>query len=155
MHVLNQSKEGKLFTGSRVKVLMSGKDTGGQFCMMEFQGPAGRSTPMHVHDREEETVHVLEGQLEVTIDNENVLVGPGETVLLRRHIPHRLATKGDVDARYIVVCVPAGFDDFVEACATEDDGSLEPSAPSPEDIARLKDQAPRFGITLLPPNPNR
>lgn len=150
MHKINKASHPILFTGSKVKVLMSGKDTMGQFCMLEFIGPSGRSTPLHSHDREEETIHMLSGQLEVTMGDETVTLRAGDTILLPRHVAHRLSTQGDEDAHYLVLCTPAGFDEFVLACASDDSASTETSLPTPVDIARLREEAPRFGITLFP-----
>jgi quercetin dioxygenase-like cupin family protein len=150
MDSVNRSSKPVMFTGSTVKVLISGRQSGGQFCMLEFQSPPGRSTPMHSHDREEETIHMLAGVLEVTLGSETVLLNPGCTLLIPRHVAHRLCAQGEESARYIVVCTPAGFDGFVEACASADSESAQTSVPSAADIARLRDQAPRFGITLLP-----
>ncbi|MFT4434345.1 hypothetical protein [Caballeronia sp. 15715] len=53
-------------------------------------------------------------------------------------------------SRYLIVCTPAGFDDFVAACADAQAGPVTPAPPLPEDIGRMREAAPRFGITLLP-----
>lgn len=150
MHKINKAIHPVLFTGSKVKVLMSGKYTAGQFCMLEFKGPAGRSTPLHSHDREEETIHMLRGQLEVTMGDEMVTLRAGDTILLPRRVAHRLSTQGNEDAHYLVLCTPAGFDEFVLACAGDDSTSTDTPLPTPVDIACLREQAPRFGITLFP-----
>lgn len=149
MPTINRASRGISFTGSRVRLLISGADTEGQFCMLEFEGPPGRSTPMHKHDREEETIHLLNGQLEVTMDGEQLTLMPGDTVLIPRHVAHRLTTVGEHSARYIVVCTPAGFDEFVIACASESPGNSDTPPPSAADVARLREQAPQFGITLI------
>lgn len=153
MYKVNRANDAIFFTGSNVKVLISGKDTGGQFCMMDFRSPPGRSTPLHVHEREEETIHMLAGEMEVTVGDKSVLLHAGDTILLPRHVAHRLSIQGNSNSHYIVVCTPAGFDEFVEACASEDNGADTAPSPSPTDIARLRDQAPRFGITLLQAKP--
>lgn len=150
MHQLNRASDGVLFTGSKVKVLMSGEDTDGQYCMLEFRGPPGRSTPLHMHDREDETLHLLEGKLQVTLGDQVLIIEPGDTLLLPRHVAHKLTTLGTEDARYIVVCAPAGFEEFVGACATTNEADAVASSPTPADIARLREQAPRYGITILP-----
>jgi NADPH2:quinone reductase len=141
----------KVFTGSRVRTLLSGKETDGAYCMLEFRGPPGRSTPLHMHERETEAVHLLDGQLDITMGGTTVHLQPGDTLLLPRDVPHQLTTCGNHDARYIVVCTPAGFEDFIERCARPDTGEWPPAGPGADDIQRLKTQAPLFGITLFPP----
>lgn len=104
-----------------------------------------------MHDREEETISLLEGTLEVDIGDEKITMKAGETLLIPRGTPHRLMMAGDAPARYLVLCTPGGFDEFVEACASEGEASWPPASPSAEDIARLKKESGRFGITLFPP----
>jgi len=150
MFVLNTQAPEYNFAGTRIRLLISGKDTAGVFCMMEIFGPPRRATPLHVHDREEETITVLEGVVDITIDGKEVSLRAGETALLPRNLPHRLANNTDQPSRYMLVCTPAGFDDFVDACAHAENGPVTPTAPGPDDIKRMIDAAPRFGITLLP-----
>ncbi len=150
MAVINQDPAEFNLAGARVRLLMSGKQTAGVFCMMEVIGPPGRSTPMHVHDREEETIHVLEGVVDATIDGRLVRLQAGDTALLPRHIPHRLGNSGTSDYRFVLVCTPAGFDEFVQSCADPVEGAVALAPPSEEAIKRMQEEAPRFGITLLP-----
>ena len=147
----NQQKTA-IFTGSRVRELIAGRETGGQFCMLEFVSPAGRGTPLHVHERETESVHLLSGELHVTVGDERFHLRPGDTIVLHPHQAHRLVTGDNEDARYIVVCAPAGFEDFVASCVKTDDGNWPPAPPSREDIDTLLSHAGRFGITILPPD---
>jgi len=138
------------FAGSKVRLLISGEQSSGAFCMLEMTSPSGRSTPMHRHDREEETVYVLEGVLTVTLAGVEQPVSAGETILLPRYLPHRLANTSDGPARYLVVCTPAGFDEFVQTCATILEDPENPLPPQQADVLRMKEAAPLFGITLLP-----
>jgi quercetin dioxygenase-like cupin family protein len=149
MFVLSSPSPEYNFAGTRVRLLMSGEQTGGAFCMMEMFSPPGKDTPTHMHEREEETITVLDGVLDVTVEGELVRVHAGETVLVPRRVPHRLGNSADVVARYLVVCTPAGFDGFVDSCADAQTGPVVPTPPQAEDIARMREAAPRFGITLL------
>lgn len=140
-----------IFTGSRVRELIAGRETGGRYSMLEFVSPAGRGTPLHMHERETESVHLLSGELQVTVGEESFHLSPGDTIVLHPHQAHRLITGMNEDARYIVVCAPAGFEDFVASCVTVDDGAWPPSPPSKHDIDTLLGHAARFGITIFPP----
>lgn len=151
MFVLNTHPAEYNFAGSRTRLLMSGKDTGGAFCLMEMFGAPGKSTPLHMHEREEETLTVLEGVMDITVGDTQISVRAGETALLPRNVPHRLTNNGATASRYLLVCTPAGFDDFVDSCADAQRVPVTPTAPTPEDIQRMREAAPRFGITLLGP----
>jgi quercetin dioxygenase-like cupin family protein len=51
--------------GDTYTILLSGKDTGGRFCVIDMFVPPGGGPPPHRHDFEE-TFSLLEGQLDVT-----------------------------------------------------------------------------------------
>ena len=57
--------EAKRFTlaGVAMTRLVSGRQTGGLFCLFENASPGRTATPVHVHAGDDETVYVLEGQL--------------------------------------------------------------------------------------------
>ena len=92
------------------------------------------------------------GELIVTVGEETFQLVPGDSIVLKPHQAHRLVTGDNEDARYIVVCAPAGLEDFVASCVKTDDGSWPPAPPSREDIDTLLDHAGRFGITIFPPD---
>jgi len=44
-------------------VCLSGADTGGAYCLLEVSAAPGVSVPRHTHTREDESYHVLSGEL--------------------------------------------------------------------------------------------
>jgi quercetin dioxygenase-like cupin family protein len=132
------------FFGTRMRILMSGAQTGGAFCLIEVRSSAGAVVPPHVHRRETETIHVLEGVMTCATEGKHIAVGPGETVLLPKDVPHSLIT-GETDTRTLLYCSPAGFDDFVRALGT----TGAPVAPGPDDAAHAVEVAARFGIEFV------
>jgi quercetin dioxygenase-like cupin family protein len=131
------------FFGTRMRILMSGEQTGGSFCLIEVRSPAGNVVPPHLHRRETETIHILEGGLSCVTEGRHIAVAVGETVLLPTGVPHSLVT-GETDTRTMLLCTPAGFDDFVRAVGTD-----APVAPTPAGRAHAMAQAARFGIEFV------
>jgi quercetin dioxygenase-like cupin family protein len=154
MFVINRTPTEYDFGGSRAKLLVSGEHSDGAYCMLEFFSPAGRATPTHRHQHEDETVLMLNGELDVNIEGTPHRLRPGDAVLLRRGTTHQLVNRSDHTAHYLVICAPAGFDRFVDACADVLSGPLDPQPPSEAAKARMRAAAPQFGITLLPPPAN-
>jgi hypothetical protein len=64
--VHTRSPEAYMFLGVRMKALLSSKDTGGQFSLIEGFMPLGGDGGLHLHANEDESMHLLEGELEVT-----------------------------------------------------------------------------------------
>jgi quercetin dioxygenase-like cupin family protein len=131
------------FFGTRMRILMSGAQTGGNFCLIEVRSPAGNVVPPHLHRREVETIHVLEGGITCVTQGKRIAVAPGETVLLPIDVPHSLVT-GEQDTRSMLLCTPAGFDAFVRAVGTD-----TPVAPSEAARAQAMETAARFGIEFV------
>ena len=56
-----QSPEAYIFLGVRIKILLSSKDSGGQFSLIEGLMPPGGDGGLHLHTNEDESMHLLEG----------------------------------------------------------------------------------------------
>lgn len=139
-----------VLAGIVMKRLLSGDQTAGQFCLLENRSGGNTKTPIHVHADDDETIYIIEGEMTAVIDGESRRLSAGESVFLPRGIPHQLMNTTGHPARYILIGTPALFERFVE----EGGRVLRPGEvagpPTPEEIARLHEASPRFGITLLP-----
>jgi quercetin dioxygenase-like cupin family protein len=153
---MNDNKEFVL-TGIVMKRLLSGEQTGGQFCLFENKSGGNTRTPIHVHAKDDETIYIIEGELTAVIDGQPQRLTAGESVFLRRGIPHQLVNISGSPARYILIGTPALFDRFLEEGGRQlpPDEVAEP--PTAKEIERLREAAPRFGIILLSdwPAPSR
>jgi mannose-6-phosphate isomerase-like protein (cupin superfamily) len=56
-----------LFLGVQLTIRLSGAQTGGLFTLLEGTMPAGGDGGLHVHTREDETMHLLEGEMNITV----------------------------------------------------------------------------------------
>lgn len=105
---------------NEITVLVSGEEAGGGYCVMELVvQPGGGATALHT-DRWVETFHVLEGEVEWTVEREGRLVTwsarPGETIVVPRGVKHRFAGGGNVPSRMLAIG-PAEFERFFRALA--------------------------------------
>lgn len=66
-----------LFFGVGMRILLSPTQTGGQFALVEGIMPAHGDGGLHVHHRDDESMTILEGTLEVTISSDRIAPGPG------------------------------------------------------------------------------
>ena len=97
-----------------MQIHLSGAQTGGEFSMISATMPAGGDGGLHVHTREDESVHLLDGSLDVTIGEETFTLQAGQTYFAPRNIPHRLRNSGDVAARALLINTPGTFDKVVQ-----------------------------------------
>jgi len=151
MFVANDNPVEYDFGGSHTRLLVSGEHTGNAYCVLEMSSPPGRATPTHEHSREEETLVMLEGELDAVVDGERQRLHAGASITFKRGTRHQLINAGEKTARYMVICAPAGFDRFVDACADAQASVLVTREPGDDEKARMRAAALQFGITLHPP----
>jgi mannose-6-phosphate isomerase-like protein (cupin superfamily) len=138
-----------VFAGSLIRTLLGGADTGRRLCLLESLSPGASGTPIHMHAEEDETFYVLEGELQVWRAGEPRTLRAGEAAFLPRGVPHQIANTSGQPARYLVMCTPCGFEEFVEAAGRLRQGNEAAAPPTGDEIARMQELAPAFGITLM------
>jgi quercetin dioxygenase-like cupin family protein len=113
-------------------VLLRSEESGGHAAMVVNSVPAGwPGAPLHHHDFDE-AFYVLSGHLTFQIGDELRRVGAGGFVFAPRGTYHTLANHGDLDARYLLVITPGGFERHFDRMAPEPPSSA--LQPYPETI---------------------
>ena len=149
-----RSGEGKRLwgPGDVYTFLVTGEQTGDTVFAMEALVPAGGGPPLHIHDREDETLYILEGQCEVEIGDDLLVASAGDLVWMPRGTAHRFSNIGAEAMRMTLTFTPAGIERFFEEVFEEvRDRSAPPPPVSPELIGRLVTAAPRYGLEFLLP----
>ena len=98
--------------GANWTIKLSGHDTNGAFALLEQVVEPGSGTPLHVHEEEDETLIILEGEADLQVDKEVRQVGPGTTIHLPRRTPHALIATGDRTCRVLHILAPAGLENY-------------------------------------------
>jgi quercetin dioxygenase-like cupin family protein len=121
----------------RTNVLLRSEQSGGHVSLMENIVPARNpGPPLHKHDFDE-AFYLLEGELIFQVEDELFTRGAGEIAFAPRNVPHALANHSDAEARYLLVCTPAGLERMFVRMAAEAEGAEPPEwalQPAPEVI---------------------
>lgn len=72
--------------------------------------PHSGGPPPHVHEEEDDSFYVLEGELTFTVEGKDLVAAAGTFVLVPPGLLHTFANRGDVEARALNIHAPAGFD---------------------------------------------
>jgi quercetin dioxygenase-like cupin family protein len=134
-----------------MRFLITGKETDGAFFLAEMSVPPGGGPPPHIHRREDESFHLLEGKLTIQVGGNTITALPGDFAYLPRGIVHSFKNTGDVTAKALVMITPAGLENYF---AEVFDPAVDLSAPPPlskEMLSRAQEAAPRYGLELFPP----
>jgi mannose-6-phosphate isomerase-like protein (cupin superfamily) len=94
--------------GERCIVRVAAAETNGDYSVVEILSQPGDSTPMHVHQNEDEHFLILEGTARVVRGDETFDAPAGTTVALPRHIPHAWGNATNSTLRMVVTCWPGG-----------------------------------------------
>ena len=138
-----------------ITILIDGMETDGAFSLIEVSQEPGGEPPLHVHEREDETFYVLEGELAVWVGGEVHRLYPGDSILLPRGIPHTFRIKSAA-ARALNFISPSGFENWFRILGTPANGRELPGTvgPSPEQsIERFQELSGRLGVRILGPSP--
>jgi quercetin dioxygenase-like cupin family protein len=152
--ILHSPGTGKTYSavGDKYVMLATGEQTGGAYCLADAIVPPGGGPPPHYHTREEESFYVLEGEITFTVDSRTVVGTCGTFVQIPRLTPHAFKNHSAAPARMLIMCSPAGFEKFMAEFAVElPSPDAPPVPPSGDEIAKLLEVAPRYGIVMLPP----
>jgi quercetin dioxygenase-like cupin family protein len=141
------------FLGALSQVRVSGAQTGGDFALADHRASRGNASPVHVHDRDDETFFVLDGELRVFVGEEEHAAGPGTVAVLPRRLRHAYVVTS-ATARFLTLHSPAGFERFAAEVGEPAQAlTLPPPPAGPPDSAALAQAAARHGITVLAPPP--
>ena len=127
-----------------MRVIVPGEATGNAYavCLGSFEPGSGPGR--HVHAREDEILHVLEGRLLLWCDGRVFEAGSGDTAALPRGVPHSFRVISDRPARVLTTVIPGGLEHFLAAAA---------GLRSPDEQARLAGVGRDYGIEYVNPLP--
>jgi quercetin dioxygenase-like cupin family protein len=141
----------RFFGGGVITMKATGAETGGAFLLFEDVMAKGKTTPLHVHDDEDEALYVLEGEILVQIDGEDHAVGPRGLAVAPRGVPHAFLVTSE-SARLLTWQTPATAEPFYRAASEPAGPGIDETAPP--DFARVMEAAERCGgMRVVGPSP--
>lgn len=147
---LGMERLGFALMGVAMRRVIAAAETGGTFSLFENSSEGPTRTPVHVHRDDDETIYMLEGEMQAIVAGKVRTMRAGEAVFLPRGVPHQLLNDTGLPARYLLLCTPSVFENFLQDAGRPLGPEEIPSAPTADDIQRLREVAPKHGITLLP-----
>ncbi len=83
-------------------------ETGGGMFVMEHTHLMPGGPPLHLHWSQEEWFYVMEGQVAFQVGEQRLTLGPGESVLAPRQVPHTFSSVAETPSRLLIAFCPAG-----------------------------------------------
>jgi quercetin dioxygenase-like cupin family protein len=116
--------------------------TNGAYYLFESEFEPESGNRLHVHRYEDEVVYVLEGTIEIRLDNQKLQAGAGGVAHLPKKIPHALYNPLKRRSRFLAMAIPGGMENFF------DDLSIANEAGTLDDATHKKISL-KYGIEWL------
>lgn len=101
-------------------------ETGSGYYLFEGVFGPESGNRLHVHRNEDEVVYVVEGALEIRLDDRTLHAVKGGVAHLPKNIPHALYNPLKTPLRFIAIAIPGGMEQFFdEVAAAKHAGTLD------------------------------
>jgi quercetin dioxygenase-like cupin family protein len=136
-------------------IKISGKDTNGEYGLLEITVRAGDGSPWHVHPDEDEWFYVLEGAFTFYVGDTRLSLPAGSFALGPKGVPHTFIAEEPHGGKALVGFQPFLFEGFLrEVGEPATERVLPPPLQGPPDMGRVAPIAARNGMVILgPPGP--
>ena len=137
--------------GGNYRIVISGRETGGEFAIIEMSVPSGAGANPHSHENMVESFYVLEGEITFQSEAGSYVASKGSLINIPKgDLVHCFKNKTDKPAKLLCTVMPAGLDDlFIEAS----DYLINNINDSENDRrVKLSSIAEKFGNKLYPVN---
>ncbi|HMI62687.1 MAG TPA: cupin domain-containing protein [Puia sp.] len=141
--------------GDTYRILITGKETGGAFAVIDMLIPPGGGPGPHSHPDFQESFYVIDGEIEVKSEVSTYAAKKGSFVSIPKGgVVHCFKNKTDQMAHILCTVVPSGLEEFfMEIGQPVAFGAFLP--PPPMDEAAMKKILPiveKYGQRLFPPD---
>jgi quercetin dioxygenase-like cupin family protein len=122
--VLVPSDSGKVLSFLGITHKLTPQQTNSGYYLFEFEFEPQSGNGLHVHNFEDEVVYVLEGSIEVRLENQNLKATKGGVVHLPKKIPHALYNPLKNTSKYLAMAIPGGMEKFFDELAEAQEAGL-------------------------------
>jgi quercetin dioxygenase-like cupin family protein len=138
------------FLNTLVTVWVSSDEGEDGLSLIEHVAPHGDSPPLHIHHTEDELIYFLEGEFRFQLDEEELRLGAGASLLAPKGVPHTYRVESE-RGRWLVATTHGDFESLVRLFSQPIDGRelLEPAPPTPEQAEALAAAAREHGIEVV------
>ncbi|MCB1496024.1 MAG: cupin domain-containing protein [Bauldia sp.] len=154
MTVVDRGANAVWFLNTRVHIVVPAAAGEDRLSVLQHRAPFGDSPPLHIHHTEDEVFRVLAGRFRFRVGEEEYEVGPGETIMAPKKVPHQYCVESAEGGSWITITSPGDFEGLVRAVGrpAEDDGLPAPHGPpTPEEEKALIAACGAHHIEILGP----
>jgi quercetin dioxygenase-like cupin family protein len=148
VHVASANAETSTFLGTQNRILLKADQTDRSAGVVDILVQPGAGVPLHTNTREALIWYGIDGSMTLQTEDGPVDLAPGDAIFLPKGFTHAFANASDRPARALLVCLPGGFEGFLQDLS----GRLPveaPTGPPPQEaIEILTTTAERYGQVI-------
>ena len=119
-------ESGKVLKFLGVTHKLTHQQTNSGYYLFQFEFDPESGNRLHKHKYEDEVVYVIEGAIEIRLDNQTLQAVRGGVAHLPRQIPHALYNPLQTISKYMGIAIPGGMEHFFdELAAAQEAGILD------------------------------
>jgi mannose-6-phosphate isomerase-like protein (cupin superfamily) len=100
--------------GVRVKILVSATESGGKLSIIEYVAPpTGLGPPLHIHREMDENFHIVTGEMNFQINDQQLIAKPGTMLHVPAGTPHAFWNTSNEPTTMLVTMAPGGFENYL------------------------------------------
>lgn len=136
------------YIGHLLSILLSSKDTNGEFSLIHGFEIRGLEPPPHTHSKEDESFYLLSGEIDYHVGDKVLPAKKGDWVFLPRNIQHSFRVLSE-NAEVLIHLSPGGFENyFIEMAEPAREMKIPETPKGPPDVQKLIQIASKYGITF-------
>jgi quercetin dioxygenase-like cupin family protein len=136
----------------RYRAKVAGAQTEGRLSQVHLVEPRGAAPPIHFHHDADETIYVIDGEINVFLDDERIDAGPGAFLFVPKGAVHTWLVRSQ-QAELFLSLAPAGLEGFF----AEVGSAVIPGEPMPSgtdvDLQEMNRRAEAYGVEFVGPPP--
>ena len=101
------------FHGTKMTIKVLTTETDGVYTIIHFVHPPNVGPELHIHPKNPESFHIINGNYKFLIGNTNLDAVAGDTVIVPKGIPHKFSA-GDGGGEFLVISPPTLENYFYE-----------------------------------------
>ena len=140
MHLNIQANSDLLWFGNTlIAVKLSSQSGADNISVVEHWMPHGEAPPLHIHQREDEVFHILDGVMRFRVGDDEIIGRAGDTVIAPKGVPHAFRVDSASGAHCLTIMRGSDFETMLRQVSriAERPDLPEAAAPMPEMIDTL------------------